>query len=274
MLTRARAGVGVFRTVFYLPALVPPVAATLGFVYLLNPATGPINTLLAKLGVEGPLWFNDPSWSKPSLAMLSLWGIGNTMIIFLAAVLDVPKHLYESADLDGAGALPAPALGDPADDQPGAPLRGRARRHPGAAVLHAGVRGGERRRRAGVTGRRGEHARARLPGGLDALLSDPPLLPRLPLLQHGLRLRDGRAAPGRRVRRDEHRSSAALGARCTTRGRRGECHKRRRSRQRHSPCAASPRARSAGALARRDRRPQPAHRRRDRLPRARSCSSG
>ena len=103
MLTRARAGVGVFRTVFYLPALVPPVAATLGFVYLLNPATGPINTLLAKIGVEGPLWFNDPSWSKPSLAMLSLWGIGNTMIIFLAAVLDVPKHLYESADLDGAG---------------------------------------------------------------------------------------------------------------------------------------------------------------------------
>jgi multiple sugar transport system permease protein len=103
MLTRARAGSGVFRTVFYLPALVPPVAATLGFVYLLNPATGPINTLLAKIGVEGPLWFNDPSWSKPSLAMLSLWGIGNTMIIFLAAVLDVPKHLYESADLDGAG---------------------------------------------------------------------------------------------------------------------------------------------------------------------------
>ena len=82
----------------------PPVAATLGFVYLLNPATGPVNLILGKLGVEGPLWFNDPGWAKPSLVMLGLWGIGNTMVIFLAAVLDVPKHLYESADLDGAGA--------------------------------------------------------------------------------------------------------------------------------------------------------------------------
>jgi multiple sugar transport system permease protein len=103
MLARARRGVGVFRTIFYLPALAPPVAATLGFVYLLNPATGPVNTILGWLGIEGPLWFNDPSWSKPSLAMLGLWGIGNTMIIFLAAVLDVPRHLYESAELDGAG---------------------------------------------------------------------------------------------------------------------------------------------------------------------------
>ena len=105
MLTRAKRGVGFFRTVFYLPALIPPVAATLGFVYLLNPATGPINTLLGKIGITGPLWFNDPSWAKPSLVLLSLWGIGNTMIIFLAAVLDVPQHLYESAELDGAGAM-------------------------------------------------------------------------------------------------------------------------------------------------------------------------
>ena len=64
---RAKRGVGVFRTVFYLPALAPPVAATLGFVYLLNPATGPVNTILGKLGIEGPLWFQTPAWSKPSL---------------------------------------------------------------------------------------------------------------------------------------------------------------------------------------------------------------
>ena len=82
-------------------------AATLGFVFLLNPATGPVNTLLGKVGIEGPLWFNSPSWSKPALVLLALWGIGNTMIIFLAALLDVPKHLYESAELDGAGALTA-----------------------------------------------------------------------------------------------------------------------------------------------------------------------
>jgi multiple sugar transport system permease protein len=103
MVTRAKAGVGFFRTVFYLPTLAPPVAATLGFTYILNPATGPVNSLLSTLGIEGPLWFESPTWAKPSLTLLSLWGIGNTMIIFLAALLDVPRHLYESADLDGAG---------------------------------------------------------------------------------------------------------------------------------------------------------------------------
>jgi multiple sugar transport system permease protein len=105
MLARARRGVGIFRTIFYLPALAPPVAATLGFVYILNPATGPVNTLLGHLGIQGPLWFQDPAWSKPSLVALSVWGVGNTMVIFLAAVLDVPRQLYESAELDGAGAL-------------------------------------------------------------------------------------------------------------------------------------------------------------------------
>jgi multiple sugar transport system permease protein len=104
LLTRARRGVGVFRTVFYLPALVPPVAATLAFVYILNPSTGPVNTILGRLGIDSPLWFNDPGWSKPSLVMLGMWGVGTTMIIFLAALLDVPQHLYESAELDGASA--------------------------------------------------------------------------------------------------------------------------------------------------------------------------
>ena len=105
MVTRAKRGGGLFRTIFYLPALAPPVAAALGFVYLLNPATGPVNTLLGKLGIEGPLWFNDPGWSKPSLTLLGMWGVGTIFVIFLAAVLDVPRHLHESAELDGAGAL-------------------------------------------------------------------------------------------------------------------------------------------------------------------------
>jgi len=105
LLTQARRGGGVFRTIFYLPALAPPVAATLAFVYILNPATGPVNTILGHLGIQGPLWFQDPSWSKPSLVMLGLWGVGTTMVIFLAAVLDVPRSLYESAELDGAGPL-------------------------------------------------------------------------------------------------------------------------------------------------------------------------
>ena len=105
MLSRARRGIGFFRTVFYLPALVPPVAATLGFVYLLNPGTGPVNSLLGALGIQGPLWFDSPQWSKPSLVLLGMWGVGNLMIIFLAALVDVPKHLYESASLDGAGSF-------------------------------------------------------------------------------------------------------------------------------------------------------------------------
>jgi multiple sugar transport system permease protein len=105
MVSRARRGVGLFRTVFYLPALAPPVAATLGFVYILNPATGPVNTLLGHLGIEGPLWFQSPDWAKPSLVLLAVWGVGNLMVIFLAAVLDVPVHLYESAEIDGAGPL-------------------------------------------------------------------------------------------------------------------------------------------------------------------------
>jgi multiple sugar transport system permease protein len=105
MLARGKTGVGFFRTIFYLPALAPPVAATMAFVYLLNPATGPVNTILGHLGINGPLWFQSPQWSKPSLTLLSLWGIGNIMIIFLAAILDAPRQLYESAELDGAGPL-------------------------------------------------------------------------------------------------------------------------------------------------------------------------
>jgi multiple sugar transport system permease protein len=104
MLMRARYGAGVFRTIFYLPALAPTVAATLGFVYLLNPGTGPVHVALEHLGIPTPLWFDSPDWSKPSLVMLGLWGTGTLMIIFLAALVDVPRTLYESASLDGANA--------------------------------------------------------------------------------------------------------------------------------------------------------------------------
>ncbi|MFI7542951.1 carbohydrate ABC transporter permease [Actinoplanes sp. NPDC049599] len=104
LLTQLKRGAGFFRTIFYLPALAPPVAATIAFVYLLKPGTGPVNTFLAHLGIDGPLWFNSPEWSKPSLVLLGLWGIGDLMIIFLAAVLGVPASLYEAAALDGANA--------------------------------------------------------------------------------------------------------------------------------------------------------------------------
>src|SRR3954463_4421012 len=104
LLTQLKQGAGFFRTIFYLPALVPPVAATIAFVYLLKPGTGPVNHFLAKIGIDGPLWFNSPAWAKPSLVLLGLWAIGDLMVIFLAAVLGVPESLYEAASLDGANA--------------------------------------------------------------------------------------------------------------------------------------------------------------------------
>ncbi|MEU3369551.1 carbohydrate ABC transporter permease [Streptomyces sp. NPDC006711] len=104
LITKIKTGVGVFRTLFYLPYLAPPVAATLGFVFLLNPGTGPVNSLLGDLGIPAPDWFTDPSWSKPALTLLAVWGVGDLMVIFMAALLDVPKEQYEAAELDGASA--------------------------------------------------------------------------------------------------------------------------------------------------------------------------
>ncbi|MFD3523654.1 carbohydrate ABC transporter permease [Streptomyces sp. NPDC058653] len=102
LITKIKTGTGVFRTLFYLPYLAPPVAATLAFVFLLNPGTGPVNTILGDLGLPTPGWFNEASWSKPALTALAVWGIGDLMVIFMAALLDVPKEQYEAAELDGA----------------------------------------------------------------------------------------------------------------------------------------------------------------------------
>ncbi|HEY9478266.1 MAG TPA: sugar ABC transporter permease [Microbacteriaceae bacterium] len=102
LLVRAKSGAGFWRTLFYLPALVPPVASTVAFVFLFNPGTGPVNQILRFFGIKGPLWFSDPAWSKPSLVLLGIWVLGDIMIIFLASLLDVPQEQYEAAALDGA----------------------------------------------------------------------------------------------------------------------------------------------------------------------------
>ncbi|MEW2065506.1 sugar ABC transporter permease [Streptomyces sp. NPDC007346] len=104
LITKIKTGTGVFRTLFYLPYLAPPVAATLAFVFLLNPGTGPVNAILGDLGLPTPGWFNDATWSKPALTMLAVWGIGDLMVIFMASLLDVPTEQYEAAELDGASA--------------------------------------------------------------------------------------------------------------------------------------------------------------------------
>ena len=103
LITKIKTGAGVLRTLFYIPYLAPPVAATMAFAFLLNPGTGPVNAVLDKLGLPQPGWFNDPTWSKPALTLLALWGIGDLMVIFMAALLDVPTQQYEAAELDGAG---------------------------------------------------------------------------------------------------------------------------------------------------------------------------
>jgi multiple sugar transport system permease protein len=105
LLTRPRRGGRVYRTLFFLPNMAPPVAAALAFVFVFNPVTGPVNQLLDTAGVhDPPLWFFSPAWSKWGLVFLGIWGMGQTMIIYLAGLLDVPRQLYEAADVEGASA--------------------------------------------------------------------------------------------------------------------------------------------------------------------------
>jgi len=103
LVLKVKRGVGFYRTVFFLPALAPPVAATIAFAFLFNPATGAVNTVLGWFGIDGPLWLSDPTWAKPVLLFLGVWGLGDVMIIFLAALVNVPNDQYEAASLDGAG---------------------------------------------------------------------------------------------------------------------------------------------------------------------------
>ena len=93
----------VYRTLYFMPTMAPAVAAALAFLYLFNPATGPVNQILGALGVDDPpLWLYDAQWSKWALVLLGLWGVGDAMIIFLAGMLDVPRQLYEAAEIEGA----------------------------------------------------------------------------------------------------------------------------------------------------------------------------
>ncbi|TPW78155.1 carbohydrate ABC transporter permease [Schumannella soli] len=105
LLNRVRAGSGLFRTIYYLPKMTPAVATASVFLLLLNGNQGAINKGLALLGVDGPQWLVDPTWVKPSLVIMTLWGVSGTMVILLAALKNVPTDLVEAAMLDGAGAV-------------------------------------------------------------------------------------------------------------------------------------------------------------------------
>jgi multiple sugar transport system permease protein len=100
--TKVLHGRSFFRAAFYVPSVMPIVALSILWVWLLQPRFGLINTLIGLFGVHGPNWLGNPAWSKAGLVVMSLMGVGANMVILLAALQDVPAHLYEAAMLDGA----------------------------------------------------------------------------------------------------------------------------------------------------------------------------
>jgi multiple sugar transport system permease protein len=98
--TRAQA---IYRTIFYIPSIMPIVAAAVVWSYVLNPQYGIVNSMLHIISIDGPGWLNSPYWSKPAFVLISLWGVGNLMIILLAGLQDVPRDLHDAAQVDGAG---------------------------------------------------------------------------------------------------------------------------------------------------------------------------
>ncbi|MCC7354512.1 MAG: sugar ABC transporter permease [Anaerolineae bacterium] len=95
-------GMNVYRTLFYLPAVLPAVSVTFLWVWIFNPRFGLFNYLLSLVGIEGPAWFLSPRWALPGLIIMSLWGLGGGAVIYLAGLQNIPPHLYEAAEIDGA----------------------------------------------------------------------------------------------------------------------------------------------------------------------------
>ncbi len=96
-------GLSLYRTIYYLPTMIPVVPAVMLLAWLLTPSIGPVNYLLGQLGLPEPGWLNDPAWAKPALILLALWGVGGSVVIYLAGLQDIPATLYEAAAIDGAG---------------------------------------------------------------------------------------------------------------------------------------------------------------------------
>ena len=96
-------GLSFYRTVFYLPAVVTGVAVSMMWRWILDPNYGLLNIFLQNFGVEGPNWLGDPNWVLPSYVLIAVWGAGGGMLTYLVALKEVPKDLYESADIQGAG---------------------------------------------------------------------------------------------------------------------------------------------------------------------------
>jgi len=95
-------GQGFYRAAFFVPSLVPMIALAILWLWIFNPEFGVLNYALRGLGIDAPDWLGSPVWTKPAFVLMSLWGVGNAVVIYLAALQDVPESLYEAAELDGA----------------------------------------------------------------------------------------------------------------------------------------------------------------------------
>ncbi len=97
-------GIRFFRTAYFVPSIVTGVALSVLWMWMLHPQYGLVNIGLAFLGIPGPLWLQNPEWSKPAMVLMGLWSIGGgRMLVFLAALQSIPKELYESVQIDGGG---------------------------------------------------------------------------------------------------------------------------------------------------------------------------
>lgn len=105
LLTQKVRGLAFFRTMFYMPIVVPFVASSLLWRYLFNNEFGPINAVLGALGVQGPNWLGSPDWALTSLVLISVWGGAISTIIYVAGIQNIPEELYDAAKIDGANAI-------------------------------------------------------------------------------------------------------------------------------------------------------------------------
>ncbi|GAA0381357.1 sugar ABC transporter permease [Paenibacillus motobuensis] len=96
-------GMKFFRLIYFMPSVIPAVATSMMWVMIFNPEYGILNEALGWFGIQGPAWLQDPNYALGALIVMGLWGIGNTIIIYLSGLQGVPEDLYEAGELDGAG---------------------------------------------------------------------------------------------------------------------------------------------------------------------------
>jgi multiple sugar transport system permease protein len=98
-------GLSIFRTIYFLPSITPVVASAIVWLWMFDPINGVINYLLDLVGIHGPGWMGSPQWAKPALILMAMWSVGGAVVIYLAALQDVPCEMLEASELDGANAV-------------------------------------------------------------------------------------------------------------------------------------------------------------------------